>query len=91
MVKAIMSSKYLLKKIKHMPVRDEYLVSFLEGCVKIDDVEIECTRNHRGSVTQAVAGRSLKNLKTVLSILDDQPIVIGMNDNGWLWVMEAIL
>jgi len=91
MTKAIVSSGYLLKKLKELKAQEEYIVDTYPAKeeIHIDGMTIDCCCQGGGRFV--VPFKGVSNLMKFLLLLDEQPVTVGIGNNGWVYIKEAIL
>jgi len=89
--KAIVSSSHLLRKLQELKAQEEYMVSFSKARkeIHIDTVTMQCECSN--DCVYKIAFNRISRLIEVLLLLEDQPITIAIDDDGWLYIKEAIL
>lgn len=90
MTKAIVSVKNMLANLQLLQRQEWYDVSFGKGRLNIGNVVISCESQHSNNVFQVKHSRIAK-LNEVFSLLEEQPATIAVDDDGWLYIKEAIM
>jgi hypothetical protein len=90
MTKAIVSVKNMLANLSMLVQQDEYDVVFGRGMVTVGNVVVSCESQHLERIYKVDHTR-IKRLVAVFSLLDEQPATIAVDDDGWLYIKEAIL
>ena len=90
MTKAIVSVKNMLANLEFLQREEWYDVSFGKGKLNIGNIVISCESQHSSQVFQVKHSR-IKRLTEVFSLLEEQPATIAIDDDGWLYIKEAIM
>lgn len=90
MTKAIVSVKNMLNNLQMLHREEWYDVTFGKGRLNIGNVVISCESQHSNQVFQVKHSR-IKRLIEVFSLLEEQPATIAIDNNGWLYIKEAIM
>jgi exosome complex RNA-binding protein Rrp4 len=91
MTKAIVSSSYMLKKLQELKAQEEYFIDSYPNReeINIDGMVIDCVC--QGSGRFVVPFKGISNLMKFLSLLEEQSVTVGIGNNGWVYIKEAIL
>lgn len=91
MTKAIVSSKSLQGSLSKITFSEEYEVIFNKSAstLNVGSIEINCECS--AHAVRRVSYKSINALIHFLTLIDEQPITIGVDNKGWLYIKEAIL
>jgi hypothetical protein len=91
MTKAIVSRNHLLQKLNELKTCEEYMVRFSKQRkeLNIDGVTIQCECSN--DFVYEIKSSPIVNLKRILRFLEEQSITIAVDDDGWLYIKEAII
>lgn len=89
MTKAIVSSAQLYRKLKELKWAEIYIFSFNKYGLSINEIDICCECS--GVYSHAVLYDRVNKLEQVLRLLNEQPITIAVDEDGWLYIKEAIM
>lgn len=80
----------MLVNLNMLVEQDEYEVKFGRGMLTIGKVVVSCESQHL-DVLFNVSSKSIKRLVSVFSLLEEQPVTIAVDADGWLYIKEAII
>lgn len=80
----------MLVNLNMLVEQDEYEVKFGRGMLTIGNVVVSCESQH-WDVLFNVSSKSIKRLVGVFSLLEEQPVTIAVDADGWLYIKEAII
>jgi hypothetical protein len=80
----------MLANLQLLEREEWYDVTFGNGVLTIGNVVISCESQYRGQVFHVKHSR-INKLREVFSLLEEQPATIAVDDDGWLYIKEAIM
>lgn len=90
MTKAIVSVSNMLNNLQLLHREEWYDVTFGKGRLNIGSIVISCECQHVNKTFQVKHSR-IKKLVEVFSLLEEQPATIAIDDDGCLYIKEAIM
>lgn len=90
MTKAIVSVGNMLANLQLLEREEWYDFTFGRGCITIGNVVISCESQYRDQVFHVLHSR-INRLRDIFSLLSEQPVTISVDDDGWLYIKEAIM
>jgi hypothetical protein len=91
MIKIIISSSYLLKKLSEYALPPFVVFVFNKGSLGFNDVLIGCECNAKSQEVIEVEKDCVERLIRFLKTITDQPLSLGFDSDGWVYIKEAII
>jgi hypothetical protein len=91
MIKIMISSSYLLKKLSDYKLSPFVVFIFNKGSIEFNDILIGCECNVRSQEIIKVEKERVERLIKFLKSIGEQPLTLGFGFDGWVYVKEAII